>query len=352
MKRLLAVSLGCPCGIGPEVAVMAAATAEQPVVLVGEPWVVERAARISGVDLGRVVIVDRVGDAAKLFSAAQVPLVVFRPPAAAPLARSDAPFGRPTPHAGAAQLAWIDAACDLAAQGAAAALVTGPASKHAISSSGGRRAAGFRGHTEYLASRLRAPHVVMAFWSNSLTVSLVTTHLPLARVPRAITAQAVALAVEHTAMLIAQLGKRRPRIAVAALNPHAGENGLLGNEETERIAPGIEMARVRLEAAKIAARLAGPIGAETAIRTAHAGAYDAVVAMYHDQATIPMKLIGFGDAVNVTLGLPIVRTSVDHGTGYDLAGKGKADPKGMQAALALAWRLGTKKRRGETPAGR
>jgi 4-hydroxythreonine-4-phosphate dehydrogenase len=254
------------------------------------------------------------------------------------VAERDARFGRPTPSAGRAQLAWIDEATDLVRSGLARALVTGPVSKHAIASSGGR-ARRFRGHTEHLAERLGAREVVMAFWAERLVVSLVTTHLPLARVAKALAPAAVGTSVFHTADLVRRLGKKRPHIAVAGLNPHAGEQGLLGPEETEKITPGIELARKRLARAKIVARVEGPIGAETAIRKAYAGTYDAVVAMYHDQATIPMKLVGFGDAVNVTLGLPIVRTSVDHGTGYDIAGKGEADARGMIAAIALAVRL-------------
>jgi 4-hydroxythreonine-4-phosphate dehydrogenase len=143
--------------------------------------------------------------------------------------------------------------------------------------------------------------------------------------------------------LVHRLGKKRPRIAVAGVNPHAGEQGLLGEEEISKIAPGIALAKKRLARARLGAIVEGPTGAETAVRKAHAGAYDAVVAMYHDQATIPMKLVGFGDAVNVTLGLPIVRTSVDHGTGYDIAGQGVADARGMTAAIGLAVRLTAKK---------
>ena len=138
---------------------------------------------------------------------------------------------------------------------------------------------------------------------------------------------------------------RAPRVAVAALNPHAGEQGLLGDEEIDRDRAGHRRRATRLkELARAAPRSKDPIGAETAFRKAYAGAYDAVVAMYHDQATIPMKLVGFGEAVNVTLGLPIVRTSVDHGTGYDIAGTGRADLRGMQAAIALAVRLSRGKR--------
>src|SRR5262249_29105121 len=247
-------------------------------------------------------------------------------------------FGRPTPAAGRAQLAWIDEATDLVTEGAAAALVTGPVSKHAIAASGGR-ARRFRGHTEYLAERLGAREPIMAFWSERLVVSLVTTHVPLGRVARALTPAGVGAAIFWTADLVRRLGKRRPHVAVASVNPHAGEQGLLGSEEVTTITPGVVLGKKRMARAGLGVSVDGPIGAETAIRKAYAGGYDAVVAMYHDQATIPMKLVGFGDAVNVTLGLPIVRTSVDHGTGYDIAGKGEADARGMIAAIELAVRL-------------
>src|SRR5262249_30243308 len=128
-------------------------------------------------------------------------------------------------------------------------------------------------------------------------------------------------------------------VAVAALNPHAGESGLLGDEEVRAIAPGIAAAQIRLRRARIDYRIQGPVPAETAFRLAAKGHFAAVVGMYHDQATIPMKLLGFGDAVNVSLGLPIIRTSVDHGTAYDLAGRGRADARGMTEAMGLAARL-------------
>jgi 4-hydroxythreonine-4-phosphate dehydrogenase len=169
--------------------------------------------------------------------------------------------------------------------------------------------------------------------------ALVTTHLPLARVPAAITPAAVARATYWLAWLLARLSRKAARVCVAGLNPHAGEAGLLGREETSRIAPGIARARVRLRSSRVAAAVEGPVPAESAFRLALAGRWDGVVAMYHDQATIPMKVAGFGEAVNVSLGLPIVRTSVDHGTAYDRAGTWTADASGMREALALAARL-------------
>jgi 4-hydroxythreonine-4-phosphate dehydrogenase len=155
-------------------------------------------------------------------------------------------------------------------------------------------------------------------------------------VSKAVRAEGVRDATVELGRLLLRLGKKRPRLAVASLNPHAGESELLGGEERTAILPGIVAAR-RLLGKAVA--VLGPIGAETAYRHAVRGSYDGVVAMYHDQATIPMKLVAFGDAVNVTLGLSVVRTSVDHGTAYDIAWKGQADARGMLAAMRLALRL-------------
>jgi 4-hydroxythreonine-4-phosphate dehydrogenase len=331
VKPTLAISVGCPSGIGPEVSLAAAAKERDAiVVLVGDRGVIERAARTVGVPARRLIAVGGREGLRKLRGDA---IGWYEDSASVRL--EDAPYGEPSKAAGAAQLEWIDQATALVTSGVADALVTGPVSKHAIAESGprGRR---FRGHTEHLAEKLGAAEVVMAFWSDKLVVSLVTTHLPIAKVSRAITPAGVGSAVFHTTRLAKRLRRGTPKIAVSSLNPHAGEQGLLGHEEIDDIAPGIAIAQKRLVRAGVKAILEGPIGAETAIRKAYAGAYHAVVAMYHDQATIPMKLVGFGDAVNVTLGLPIVRTSVDHGTGYDIAGQGKADARAMQSAMALA----------------
>jgi 4-hydroxythreonine-4-phosphate dehydrogenase len=340
----LAVSVGCPSGIGPEVSVAAAAEGVRGarVLLVGDLGGLRDAARAVGVDASRLV---RVATAAEGFRVPRTQIPVLEPVAA--LAAADRKPGAPSKAGGAAQLAWVDAATDLVRAGEADALVTGPVSKDAIARSGARGSKGFLGHTEHLARRLGAPEVTMAFWAGGarpLTTSLVTTHLPLAKVPRAVTAAGVARAAFWTAKLLVDLAssraaRRAPRLAVAALNPHAGENGLLGHEEVDVIAPGIALGRKRLARARVEVVLSGPVPAESAFRLAAGGHFDAVVAMYHDQATIPMKLLGFGEAVNVSLGLPIVRTSVDHGTGYDRAGKGTADPRGMLEAMRLGARL-------------
>lgn len=341
----LAVSVGCPSGVGPEVSVAAAARLSASrirarVLLVGDLGSLHAGARAMGVDPARLV---RVASAREGFGlrAPRIGVLEVVPP----LAATDRAPGAPSRAGGAAQLAWVDAATDLVARGEADALVTGPVSKDAIARSGAKGAKGFLGHTEHLARRLGASEVTMAFHDREkgFTTSLVTTHLPLAKVPRAVTAEAVARATFWTGKLLVDLAspraRRAPRLAVAALNPHAGEHGLLGHEEEDVIAPGIAAAAKRLARARLAVTLSGPVPAESAFRLGANGAFEGVVAMYHDQATIPMKLLGFGESVNVSLGLPIVRTSVDHGTAYDRAAKGTADPRGMLEALRLAARL-------------
>ncbi|HEY2510038.1 MAG TPA: 4-hydroxythreonine-4-phosphate dehydrogenase PdxA [Polyangiaceae bacterium] len=337
MTVRLAVSLGCPCGIGPEVS--AAAALDPPkgarVLLVGAPDAVLRTVRRKRAAFERFVAVSSPDEG---WSLPKDQIGIWEP---RPQARGSGPYGRPTANDGAAQLAWIDAACDLASSGQADAMVTGPVSKEVIASSGGRTAARFLGHTEHLQRRLGAPEVVMAFWTKRFTTALVTTHLPIAKVPRAITANAVASATYWLSrfLLLLRNGQRKPAIAVCSLNPHAGEGGLLGAEEANAIVPGIAGGVARLDRPK-AVLVSGPLGAETAFRkAAHRGAYKGIVAMYHDQATIPMKLVSFGESVNVSLGLPIVRTSVDHGTGYDIAGQGIASADGMREAMALAAEL-------------
>jgi 4-hydroxythreonine-4-phosphate dehydrogenase len=330
---VLVVSIGCPSGIGPEVSVAAAARFKADAkVLVGDLETIEAAARLVGVSPRRL---------ARFEGKASDPSRIYVHAVGSKLAPSDRRPGRPTPRGGAAQLAWIDSAFDLARDGAGRALVTGPVSKEAIARSGVPRAAKFIGHTEWLCRRDRAKRSVMCFASDELATSLVTTHLPLARVPRALSPAGVSEAIVELGRLLAALGHEQPTLAVCSLNPHAGEGELFGDEERRAIAPGIAAARRVLGRR---ARVLGPIGAETAYRKAKAGEYAGVVAMYHDQATIPMKLVSFGDAVNVTMGLSIVRTSVDHGTAYDIAWRGRADPAGMLAAMVLAAKLLAQKR--------
>ncbi len=311
----LAISAGCPCGIGPEVtaAALAAMAPRHPdvsFVVHGDEGALADAGTLRGVRwdaLPRVKI--------------------------APSTRLSADDRRPGPStlaAGRAQLVALDAALDTVLAGSADALVTGPIDKAAVTRSG----TPFLGHTEHLAERCGVARVVMMFAGPRLRTSLVTTHRPIARLSGELTREAVRESVLITARsLLTWFGIPSPRIAVCGLNPHAGEEGLIGREEIEVIAPALDEARAALGAG---VEIVGPMGAESAYRKAKDGRFDAVVAMFHDQATIASKLLDFGDAVNVTLGLPIVRTSVDHGTGADIAGRGIADPSGMVAALELA----------------
>ena len=253
-----------------------------------------------------------------------------------PLKKRDRVPGKPSAGSGAAQLAYINEAYRLTKARPRSALVTGPVSKAAIAHSGVKGAEHFLGHTEWLRDLDHAKTSVMCFAAGPLVTSLVTTHLPIARVPKALTPAGVEDATYYLAQLLLALGKVKPQIAVCSLNPHAGESELLGSEEKSAIVPGIARAAKKLGRS---VRLLGPVGAETAYRKAAAGAYEGVVAMYHDQATIPMKIVAFGEAVNVTMGLSIVRTSVDHGTAYDIAWRGLADADGMRSALDLAQRL-------------
>jgi 4-hydroxythreonine-4-phosphate dehydrogenase len=216
-----------------------------------------------------------------------------------------------------------------AMDGTVQAIATAPINKEAF------RLAGLKwaGHTDLLAHLTGARRVAMMFYSERLIVVLATVHIPLADVPVALTRERLQATIALTAEAVPRFTKVPPRIAVAGLNPHAGEHGLFGGEEECVIAPAIAECRAR------GVDVSGPYPADTVFVRAARGEFDVVVACYHDQGLIPVKLLSFGRAVNVTLGLPIVRTSVDHGTAFDIAGKGIADPESMIAAVLLAARL-------------
>jgi 4-hydroxythreonine-4-phosphate dehydrogenase len=292
------ITLGDPAGIGPEI--VARTLAEAPhewlarLIVYGDRGPLERAARTIGVALPDVAIVgDGTGEAATP--------------------------GAPDEASGAAQVSYLEAAVAAAAAGTLGAIATAP-----ISKTWARRAGfAFPGHTELLAARLGAREVVMMFAGPKLNVALATVHVPLTEVPRVLTTERVRVTIELVARsLVRDFGIAKPRIGVLGLNPHAGEGGLIGTEDRDVIAPAI--------AACPGAE--GPLVPDAAFRQR----FDAFVAMYHDQGLIPVKLVDFDEAVNMTLGLPIVRTSPDHGTAYDIAGKGVARAVSMQRALALA----------------
>jgi len=281
----VAITAGDPAGIGPEIAAKAAA--DRRVRAVCEP-------------------------------------VMYWPPAGMKFAP-----GVLSAEAGRAAYDVIVRAVDDAKRGAVAAIATAPVNKEAL------RLAGlpWAGHTDLLAHLTGAREVAMMFHSDTLRVVLATIHIPLAEVPRALTRTVVESTIGLTARELPRFGIARPRIAVAGLNPHAGEHGLFGREEQEVLAPAVTACRAR------GVDVSGPFPADTLFLRARRGEFDVVIACYHDQGLIPIKMVAFGAAVNVTIGLPIIRTSVDHGTAFDIAGKGKADPASMIAAVLLAAKL-------------
>jgi 4-hydroxythreonine-4-phosphate dehydrogenase len=333
---LLAVSTGDPAGVGPAVSVAAALREASPtgpaVALVGDAGALERLARARGGAVRRVSLETVSG-----LSPGEIGVVhACEWDAAVEKAHA------PTAEGGTAQLLALETAARLVLDGTAHALVTAPISKRAVELSG----VPFRGHTEHLArmAGLADADVSMLFLGLRLRVGLVTTHVRVRDAGGELSTVAVERTIRHLSQAIARVdaGTEPLRIAVTGLNPHAGEGGKFGPEDDGVIAPGIEAARRALAAVASPARRAeilGPIPAETAFRWAREGQVHGVVAMLHDQATIASKLLDWGDAVNVTWGLPFVRTSVDHGVAYDAARAGTADASGMIAALRLATRL-------------
>jgi len=215
--------------------------------------------------------------------------------------------------------------------GRVAALATAPVSKLAFARAGLR----WKGHTDLLAHLTGSRRAAMMFWSEPLKVVLASVHVPLAEVPRLLTRELLDEVIALTAAELPRFGLVKPRLALAGLNPHAGEDGVLGEEELQVLRPAVEFAK------RGGIAIEGPFPGDTVFVRATRGEFDAVIACYHDQGLIPVKLLAFGRAVNVTLGLPIVRTSVDHGTAFDIAGRGTADASSMIEAALLAARLVT-----------
>jgi 4-hydroxythreonine-4-phosphate dehydrogenase len=239
------------------------------------------------------------------------------------------PAGKISPRSGRAAYEAIVRATEDARAHRVQAIVTAPINKAAFA------AAGFawRGHTDLLAHLCGVSDVAMMFWSDRLRVVLATVHIPLAEVPRALTLERLLATIRLTASALPRFGIAAPRLGVAGLNPHAGELGLLGAEDEAVVAPAVAAARAdRID-------VSGPFPADTIFVRAARGEFDAVVALYHDQGLIPVKLLAFGRAVNVTLGLPIIRTSVDHGTAFDIARQGVADEGSLVEAVLLAAKL-------------
>jgi 4-hydroxythreonine-4-phosphate dehydrogenase len=228
---------------------------------------------------------------------------------------------------------WVVEGATRCLAGELAALVTAPISKQLLRDAGYH----FEGHTELLAHLSRTKRFAMMLVGGSLRVSLATIHVPLAKAPRLLSTKRIVEVIELSHDACKRFGIRRPKIGVAGLNPHAGEGGLLGHEEQRIIAPAVR------QAVRKGVNAIGPLPADTLFHKAYHGEFDAVVAMYHDQGLAPLKMIAFDTGVNLTLGLPFVRTSPDHGTAFDIAGKGIANPASMIAAINLAARLAARK---------
>jgi 4-hydroxythreonine-4-phosphate dehydrogenase len=333
----LAITMGDACGIGPEIVLKACvaharAPGAVPLAVYGDRGVLGRTARSLGLP-AEPVGVAAPGEAVALAAAdarADAGTVVRVAVVDCSALPADLPAGRVDARAGAAAHAAILAAARAALAGTVRAVVTAPVHKEALAAAG----VPHPGHTEILAEAAGAPEVRMMLANDELRTVLVTIHLPLRAAIDAITRAGVRDTIAIADAALRRMGVARPRVAVAGLNPHAGEGGLMGREEIETIAPAIADAR----AAGIDAT--GPWPGDTVfMRARRFRDFDVVVAMYHDQGLIPVKYLGVDTGVNVTVGLPFVRTSVDHGTAFDLAGRGLADPGSLLAAIDLATRL-------------
>lgn len=322
-KNIIGITMGCPVGIGPEIilrffAGMSASCRKQYVVL-GDRNVLTRCADTlkvradvvswlpgQEVEAGKINVMELSG----------LPVSLN--------------WGQPNVQTGKAMAGYIETAVTLLQRGHLGAMVTCPITKSGLQAAG----YAFPGHTEMLASLCGASSYGMLMAGERLRVSLVTIHCRLAEVPAALSQEEICRTLLLTACTLRDdFGINTPRLAVAALNPHAGEDGMFGGEEREVIAPAIESVK------KQGFDITGPLPPDTVFYRAAAGQFDGVVCMYHDQGLIPFKLLHFRDGVNVTMGLPIIRTSVDHGTAYDIAGKGLADPSSLEAACKLALRI-------------
>jgi 4-hydroxythreonine-4-phosphate dehydrogenase len=325
--RPLAMTMGEPAGIGPELALrawMRRAEIGAAFFVIADPAALRGLARDLALDVPIALV--EPGGAGETFERA-LPVVALSVSAAATPGRPDSAYARAT-------IESIERAVGYVRSGEASAVVTNPIAKHVLYESG----FGFPGHTEFLGALARQwgarAQPVMMLWSGALAVVPVTIHIPLADVAGALTRE---LIVSTARIVAADMASRfrvaRPRLAVAGLNPHAGEGGAIGREEIETIAPAI--AQLRAEGLDIT----GPHSADTMFHAAARARYDVALAMYHDQGLIPIKTLAFDTGVNVTLGLPFIRTSPDHGTAFDIAGKGLANPASLIEAARLAARL-------------
>lgn len=319
MKAPIGITMGDAAGIGPEiVARLFAEGVGRPALVYGDLAALRRGAAAAAVDVAFGEI-GAPSDAADL-PPGTVPVIAAGRLVALP------PYGRVSADAGAGAYAAVVRAIDDAKAGLIAAIVTAPINKDAMRAAG----IGYPGHTEILADRTGTGDVAMMLANDVLRVLLVSIHLSLAEAVRAVTPEAESRAIRLANAATRAFGVARPRVAVAGLNPHAGENGMFGSEDRDVIAPAV--ARARAEGIDAS----GPWPGDTVFMRARRGEFDVVVAQYHDQGLIPIKYLGIDEGVNITVGLPFVRTSVDHGTAFDIAGTGRADQASLRAAFRQA----------------
>lgn len=330
MKPLVAITAGDPAGIGPEICLKALSDGQaydacRPLV-VGDARILSETARGLGLPQVRSV-----KDAASgvfepgmvdVLDVHEVDLRSLRP-------------GAIQPEAGLAALSWIREAAKLALNGMADAVCTAPISKEAIVRAGVR---GFRGHTEYLGEMCGVPDLLTMFVVDNLRILFLTRHVSLAEAVASVKAGRIEQFVPEVDRALRGLGIAAPRLAVAGLNPHSGEGGLFGNEEIAEIAPAVSRLREK------GYQVTGPVPADSVFYQARRGKYDAVISLYHDQGHIAAKTLDFERTVSITLGLPFIRTSVDHGTAFDIAGKGIASDVSMKEAIKVAADLAVKVR--------
>jgi 4-phospho-D-threonate 3-dehydrogenase / 4-phospho-D-erythronate 3-dehydrogenase len=329
-KRFLpriGITMGDPAGIGPEVVLKAVAEDEVRricvPVIIGDAQLLAHTARTLDLQSGYDIV--RKGE--KIPDEISEPIIFHLDN----ITGSIEP-GIESGTAGKAAAGYIEAAVELCAAGSIDAIATAPINKRALFLGG----YSFPGHTEFLAHLTGAEEYAMAFVASNLRIVLLSTHVPLSEAITMVERDRIVKIVSLTNRELQRWGIERPRLAVAALNPHGAEGGLFGVEEAAEIVPAIEACRGREDI-----NVQGPFSADTVFLRASRGEFDAVIACYHDQAMIPVKCLSFGEAVNVTLGLPFIRTSVDHGTAFDIAGKGLAEHSSMVAAIKLAADLST-----------
>ncbi|HEY0078003.1 MAG TPA: 4-hydroxythreonine-4-phosphate dehydrogenase PdxA [Pyrinomonadaceae bacterium] len=321
----IAITIGDPSGIGPEVVLKAVAEPEVlgdclPVI-VGDAQLLAHTARTLDLQCGYEIV----RHDEPLPETFEAPIIFHLDNIGASIEP-----GVESGEAGRAAAEYIEAAVGLCAAGAVDAISTAPINKRALFLGG----YSFPGHTEFLAHLTRSEESAMAFVAANLRIVLISTHVPLAEAIRLVERDRIMRVIRLTDRELKRWGIENPRIAMAALNPHGAEGGLFGLEESAEIVPAVEACREQ-EGIDVS----GPYSADTVFLRASRGEFDAVVSCYHDQAMIPVKCLSFGEAVNVTLGLPFIRTSVDHGTAFDIAGKGIAEHSSMVAAIRLAARL-------------